>query len=165
VELAHWHHGCTEMTTFLQSAMGQMETALNFQLAELKVMLGMIRDGRQPIPADKKPEPVQPKVTEQVPTERAFTLRVVRWVDAHGIEQVADQYTDCNLTLAAAARGKRCHAVTGLNDPRRRELLNAHGGRHPNRAQALDLNDEQATRPPHAAHIESVLASGPSGES
>jgi chromosome segregation ATPase len=58
-ELAHVHFGADEMSKFLENCMGQLETAMNFQITELKTMPAAILDGRQPIPADKpKPVPV-----------------------------------------------------------------------------------------------------------
>ena len=47
-----------------------------------------------------------------------------------------------------------------LNDPRRKQLLGSRGGHHvdPNSRDLLDLDDEEATRPPHIAP---VMASDP----
>jgi hypothetical protein len=149
---------------FAETIQQQLPPEIDFVAGVLEGHAKAVLSGTAPASLPKLPEPVQPKIVEQVPIERVFTLRVVRWRDAHGVEQVADQYTDADMTLAAAARGKRCHAITSLGDNRRRELLNAHGGRHPNRAHALDLDDETATRPPHAPHIEPVLASAPSAK-
>jgi hypothetical protein len=116
-----------------------------------------IREGQFAIPP--KPAPTAVEVTEPVPEiRRLFAMQVVRWRDAEGVQRVADQYTDADLTPAAAARALRCNAVVKLDDPRRANLLNLHGGRHPNPKNALDLDDEAACRP---AHIDPMMASDP----
>jgi hypothetical protein len=68
--LSHWHYGASEMTQFLEGCMSQLEVAANFQLAELRAMPQMIRDGRQPLPP-KKPEPMPVVVSEPTPETRA----------------------------------------------------------------------------------------------
>jgi hypothetical protein len=157
-QLAHMHFGANEMQGFLQRCAAQMNNAANVHLAELKPMPSAIREGRQSIPASK-PEAAPIAVTEPVePTRVLFALRSVRWKNAHGEQKVADQYCDAELTQTAAARGLRYSYVVPLDDPRRRELLGVHGGRHPNIKQAIDLDDEAACRP---AHIAPVTASDP----
>jgi hypothetical protein len=100
-------------------------------------------------------------VTEPAPeTRRLFALRSVKWRDADGRQRYGLQYEDHDLTPAAAQRGLGIGAVVALNDPRRKQLLGSRGGHHvdPNSRDLLDLDDEEATRPPHIAP---VLASDP----
>jgi hypothetical protein len=107
----------------------------------------------------RKPEPAPLIAPEPAPeTRRMFAMRVVRWVDAKGVEHIADQYSDCDLTPSAAARGERYNIVVRPVDPRCAKLRGLHGGRHPSRKNALDLDSEEACRP---AQIQPVMASDP----
>jgi hypothetical protein len=104
--------------------------------------------------------PVPVAVPEPAPeTRRVFAMRVVRWLDAQGVQRLGDQYTSVDLTPAAASRGLRRAAVVPLDDPRCGGLRGLHGGRHPNPKNALDLDDEEACRPAHDLRI-SVHESG-----
>jgi hypothetical protein len=153
----HHHHETTQIAGFLRNTSSQIEVAHAFAVQELRSQVNAIREGQFVIPA--KPAPTAVEVTEPVPEiRRLFAMQVVRWRDAEGVQRVADQYTDADLTPAAAARALRCNAVVKLDDPRRANLLNLHGGRHPNPKNALDLDDEAACRP---AHIDPVMASDP----
>lgn len=157
---AHWHFGCDEMSKFMQSCMGQMETALNFQLAELKAMPSMIRDGRQPIPGDK-PTPA-PVVSEPVPeTRRLFAMKAIKWTDGLGVKQYGQAFADHDVPLAAASRGLRCGALIPLDDPRCKKLRGARAGYHVGKHAALDLDDDAACRP---SHIEPIMRSDPIAE-
>jgi hypothetical protein len=156
LDAIHFHYETTQAAAFLRSTSSQIEVASAFATQELRAMVRAIADGSAPMPP-RKPEPAPLIAPEPAPEIRPmFAMRVVRWVDAKGVQRIGDQYTDVDLTPAAAARGLRCNAVTNLNDPRRRDLLNANGGRHPNPKHALDLDSEEACRP---AHIQPVMAS------
>jgi hypothetical protein len=157
---AHFHWETAEMVKFVRSGQAQVEIAAALALRELRGMVTAIRDGAAPIPAPKpQPEPVA--VTEPAPeTRRLFALRSIKWRDANGRQRYGLQYEDHDLTPAAAQRGLGIGAVVALNDPRRKQLLGSRGGHHvdPNSRDLLDLDDEEATRPPHIAP---VLASDP----
>jgi hypothetical protein len=61
--VGNWHFDSSQMASFVQSAMSQIEVAANFTLAELKATADAITDGRHPIPRETaEPRPV--KVTE-----------------------------------------------------------------------------------------------------
>jgi hypothetical protein len=98
-----------------------------------------------------KPEamPAQVKSVELPPTELLFTLRSIRWTDSRGVKQTADPYTDAALPPDIARRALTRRVCVATSDPRRRELLHAHGGRHPNPEYAFDLDDEESCRSLH----------------
>ena len=150
-ELSHWHFGCDEMGTFLPSCMGQMETALNFQLAELKAIPGMIRDGRQPIPAE--PKAVPPVVVEPpTPTRTLFCMKSVKWRDADGRQRAVQQYDDAELPLTRADRALRIGACDSITDDRRKALKGARGGQHPNVSATDIVNLDEVTDHSGALH-------------
>jgi len=161
LELIHFpHYESREMAGFVRSGQAQVEIAAALALQELRGMVTAIRDGAAPIPAPK-PSIEPAAVTEPAPeTRRLFALRSVKWRDANGRQRYGLQYEDHDLTPAAAQRGLRIGAVVALDDPRRRELKGARGGVHvnPSAVDLLDLDDEEATRPPHVAP---VMASDP----
>jgi hypothetical protein len=156
--VGHFHFESAQMAALTRNTQAQIEIAGAFALQELRGMVEQIKTGAAPIPP--KPEhPAPVAVPEPTPEiRRMFAMRVVRWVDAQGVQQVADQYTDVDLTPGAASRGLRCAAVVPLDDPRCNGLRGLHGGRHPNPQNALDLDDEAACRP---AHIDPVRSSDP----
>jgi hypothetical protein len=99
----------------------------------------MIRSGQLPIPREE-PKPV-PVVAEPAPeTRRLFTLLSVKWRDETGKLQVSDQYTDIDLPLHLVGRALRKGACVSIDDDRRKQNLNAHGGRHPSAEYAVDLD-------------------------
>jgi hypothetical protein len=157
--IGHFHFESGQMASFVQNAMGQIEIAANFTLAELKAMPDAIRQGRQAIPREPVLTPVA--VTEPtLETRRVFALRSLKWKDAQGEQRYGLQYEDADLTPIAAQRGLRIGAVVPLDDPRRKQLRGSRGGQHVDRSAVdlLDLDDEAATCPPHIAP---VMASDP----
>jgi hypothetical protein len=137
-ELAHWHFGCSEMSQFLQSCMGQMETAANFQLAELKAMPQFIRDGRQNIPAEKKPAPVV-KLEPPPPTMTVFMTRSARFRDHDGKKRFAGQYDDVIMPVATAQKAMRLGLAVTTADPIRATHRGARGNDY--RADGIDVVD------------------------
>jgi len=138
---AHWHFGADEMAIFLQSCMSQMETALNFQLAELKAMPQLIRDGRQPIPAAKPvPAPVvQPE--PPAPTMPIFMMKSAHFRDHEGKRRFAGQYEDATMPVATAQKAMRLSLAVSTADPRRAELRGARGSDyHPNAIDVVDID-------------------------
>jgi hypothetical protein len=130
------------MSKYLHSCAGQMETAANFHLGELKAMPQLIRDGRQAIPVPK-PARAPVAVPEPVPeTRRLFALRQIKWKDTTGRQQYGQQFEDCDLPPATAEKALRCGAVTSLDDDRRKQLRGSRGGHHvnPNTPDLLDLD-------------------------
>jgi hypothetical protein len=103
-------------------------------------------------------EPAPLKAVEPPPLQTLFCLRTIKWTDANGKKHIVQQYEDAQLAPHLAARAIRRGACVQLDDPRRKNLLGAHGGKHP-RADALDTVDldEQATRSPH----DPIMASDP----
>jgi hypothetical protein len=159
-ELAHWHFGADEMSNFLQNCLGQMETALNFQLNELKAMPQMIRDGRQAIPAPQ-PAPAPVLAPEPTPeTRRLFALRQLKWKDAAGRQCYGQQFEDCDLPPATAEKALRCGAVTSLDDDRRKQLRGSRGGHHvnPHTPDLLDLDALEGRSGARHASFDPVLA-------
>jgi len=136
------------LKVFLEAVQQQVQPEADLIANVLRGHVTGVLAGDLPASLPKPPEPVQPEVIERPPIQRMFTLRIVRWLDAFGVQQLADQYTDADLTPSAANNGLRCGAVVALDDPRRRNLRGAHGGRHPNVHQALDLDDEAACQRP-----------------
>jgi hypothetical protein len=148
-EIAHAHFGCDEMSKFLQSCMGQMETAANFHLGELKVMPEWIRDGRQDIPP-KKPELAPVAVVEPPPpTRTVFCLRSIKWDNG---QRTALQYEDVDLPVALADKAMRRGACVSVTDDRRKSLKGARGGHHVN-VEALDIVDLDDLDDPKAPYI------------
>jgi hypothetical protein len=95
-------------------------------------------------------------VIERAPeTHRLFALRSVKWKDADCRKRIGLQFTDVDLPPAAAQRGQRCGALVPVTDPRRKNLLGARGGVHPdpNAPDIVDLDDEEATRPSQIAPV------------
>jgi hypothetical protein len=83
---------------FLEAVQAQVGPEANL----IKDVLAGVLAGTAPASLPKQTEPVKPTIVEKPVTERMFTMRVVRWVDAQGVPQIADQYTDADLTAAAA---------------------------------------------------------------
>ena len=149
-EIAHAHFGADEMSKYVQSCMGQMETAANFHLGELKAMPQMIRDGRQAIPAEKwAPAPVA--VPEQPRTQTVFLLRSVKYKDAAGKTVYATGLEDCEMPIEIAQRALRSGAAVTPSNPKRRELKGAKGGTHGDPS-ALNVTDLDAISDFSGAH-------------
>jgi len=141
-ELAHWHFGCDEMSKFLQSCMGQMEAAANFQLTELKGMPEAIREDRQSIPPAKPvPTPVA-AVEPPAPTMTTFMLKSARYLDHEGRKRFAGQYEDAVMPVATAQKAMRLGLAVSTADPRRAQLRGSRGGNY--RADAIDVIDIDA---------------------
>jgi hypothetical protein len=159
LEELHHNFEATQMATFLASALSQVEIAAAFTLTELRGTVRGIADGTMLIPA-AKPVSVPVTTVEPTGTRRLFAMRPIKWKDAEGRQQYGQQFEDHDLTPAAAANGQRCGAVEALHDPRRKELRGARGGHHVNKnaIDLLDLDSEEACRPPH---IQPVLRSEP----
>ncbi|WP_024506584.1 hypothetical protein [Bradyrhizobium sp. ARR65] len=151
-QLEHWHFGCNEMSQFLQSAMGQLETAMNIQVAELQAMPKAIIDGVMDVPPPK-PVAAPPAVTaEPEPTRTVFCLRSIRWKSAAGREYSALQYEDVQLPLALAEKALRRGVCVPVTDDRRKTLRNARGGHHAN-VNAIDIVDLDALDDPKAPYV------------
>jgi hypothetical protein len=130
--VAHFHYEANELGTVARNWAAQIEVAGAFAVAELRGMVEQIKTGAASIPP-AKPKPAPVSAPEPTPeTRRLFALRPIRWTDANGCVRSCLQYEDCDLTPAAAQRGLRIGAVCGLDDPRRKSLKGAHGGRHGN---------------------------------
>jgi hypothetical protein len=151
--VGHFHFESAQMAALTRNTQAQIEIAGAFALQELRGIVEQIKTGAAPIPP--KPEQPAPVAAPEPAPEirRMFTMRVVRWVDAQGVQRVADQYTDVDLTPSAATRRLRCAAVVPPDDPRCNGLRGLHGGRHPNPKNALDLDDEAACRPAHGSPV------------
>ncbi|HMF66200.1 MAG TPA: hypothetical protein VK602_01155 [Phyllobacterium sp.] len=157
-EVAYFHFESGQMAGFLQNTMGQIEIAANFTLAELKVMPDAIRQGQQAIPREPDAPPVA--VSEPAPEMRTvFMLRSGKYRDHDGNARFAVQYEDAALPPIAARNALRCRAAVPVTDPCRANLLGARGGDINFAApDVVDLDNEEATSPPHIAP---VMASDP----
>jgi hypothetical protein len=158
LEELHHNFEATQMATFLASALSQVEIASAFVLTELRGTVHGIAEGTMPIPAAKPvPEPVA--AAEPAPeSRRLFAMRPIKWKDSAGRQQYGQQFDHHDLTATAASRGLRCGALVPLDDPRCKELRGARGGYHVGKSEALDLDSEEACRPPH---IEPIMRGGP----
>ncbi len=156
-ELHHNFEGM-QMATFLASALSQVEIASAFMLTELRGTVHGIAEGTMPIPA-AKPVPVPVTTAEPTPeTRRLFAMKPIKWKDSAGQQQYGQQFDHHDLTATAASRGLRCGALVPLDDRRCKELRGARGGYHVGKGAALDLDSEEACRPPH---IEPIIRSDP----
>ena len=131
--------GCDEMSKFLQSCMGQMETAANFQLTELKGMPDAIREDRQSIPASKPVRVPIVSVAPPPPTMTVFMLKSARYTDHDGRKLFVGQFEDAIMPVATAQKAMRLALAVPTNDPRRATLRGTRGGDF--RADALDVVD------------------------
>jgi hypothetical protein len=141
-EPIHFNFEMTQLAAFLSSTSSQAEVAAAFSLQELRGMVTAIAGGAAPIPP-KKPEPVPVAVPEPVPeTRRMFALRQIKWKDATGRQCYGQQFEDCDLPPATAAKALACGAVTSLGDDRRKQFRGSRGGHHvnPNMPDLLDLD-------------------------
>jgi hypothetical protein len=141
-ELAHWHFGAEEMSQFLENCMGQLETAMNFQVTELKAMPVAIRDGRQAVPAEK-PVPAPIVMTEQpAPTMTVFMIKSAHYRDHEGRKRFAGQYDDAIMPVPTAQKAMRLGLAVRTADPIRATHRGARGGDY--RADAPDVVDIDA---------------------
>jgi hypothetical protein len=125
---------------FLQAAQQQVGPETDMITSVLEGHASAVLAGTAPASLPKPVTPEPAKAIERPVTERVFTMRTVRWRDAHGVQQVSDQYAHADLTPAAAKNGRACGAVVDLSDPRCAKLRGVHGGRHPNPEHAFDLD-------------------------
>jgi hypothetical protein len=126
-EVSHFHFESGQMASFVQNAMGQIEIAANFTLADLKTMPPAIRDGRQAIPRKPDAEPVA-VIEPAPPSQTVFMLRSAKYRDHDGRTRHAGQYEDCSMPPAVAQKALRCGAAIPITDERRRHLRGARGG-------------------------------------
>jgi hypothetical protein len=147
------------LAAFAMGIRNEVPPAVNAIIVYLKEHAASVLAGHAPASLPVPEEPAPLKAVESPPLQTLFCLRTVKWTDSGGEKHVAQQYEDASLEPHIAARAIRRGACVQLDDPRRKKLLGAHGGKHP-RADALDTIDldEQATRP---AHIAPILASDP----
>jgi hypothetical protein len=159
LEAIHHHYEASEIARFVSNGMSQVEIAAAFAMQELRGMVGAIRDGAAPIPTPKAaPEPVA-VVEPPPPTQTVFMLRSAKYRDHDGRTRFAGQYEDATMPVSPAQRALRNGVAVPVTDPRCRELRGARGGDFNFDApDVVDLDDEEATRPPH---IEPVMASDP----
>lgn len=128
------------LRVFLEAAQQQVSPEASMITSVLEGHAKAVLAGTAPASLPKPATPEPAAVVERPVTERMFTMRTVRWRDAHGAQQVADQYTHADLTPSAASNGRACRAVVEISDPRCAKLRGSHGGRHPNPEYALDLD-------------------------
>jgi hypothetical protein len=87
-----------------------------------------------------KPKPAPVVVVEQRPPMRTlFCLKSIKWRE-DGRLRTSLQWTDAELPLGLAERALRFGACVGLDHPKRKELLGARGGVHPD-VNAVDIID------------------------
>jgi hypothetical protein len=117
-EIGHFHFESDQMASFVQNAMGQIEIAANFTLAELKSMPGAIRQGRQAIPPNKPPS--VPVVAEPAsPTMTVFMIKSARYRDDDGRTRFAGQFEDVIMPVTTAQKAMRLGLAVSTADPRR----------------------------------------------
>jgi len=142
LEAFHFHYEATELSRFIGNCASQAEIAAAFSLQELRGMMNAIATGSGPIPA-AKPEAAPIAAPEPAPeVRRLFALRPIKWKDHAGRQQYGQQYEDCELPPATAAKALRCGAVVSLDDARRKQFRGSRGGEHvnPNAIDLLDLD-------------------------
>ncbi|MEH2475688.1 hypothetical protein V1281_003137 [Nitrobacteraceae bacterium AZCC 2161] len=126
-EVSYFHFEAGQMASFVQNAMGQIEVAANFTLADLKNMPPAIRDGRQAIPRKPDAEPVA-VIEPAPPSQTVFMLRSAKYRDHDGRTRYGGQYEDATMPVPTAQRALRCGAAVPTTDDRRRNLRGARGG-------------------------------------
>jgi hypothetical protein len=159
LEALHHHFEATEMARFVANGTAQVEIAAGFTLAELRAMVDAIRDGAAPIPAPK-PELEPVTVIEPAPPQTTvFMIKTAKYLGDDGKTRHCGQYEDCSMPPAVAQKALRCGAAVPITDERRRHLPGVRRGDFQFDApDVVDLDDEEATRPPHIAP---VMASDP----
>ena len=93
-EISPWHFESSQINSFVQNAMAQVEVAANFAIAELAAMPDAVREGRQAIPGEPVSipviEPSEPAIApliEPDPVLRAAAFTVIdRSAEARSIE-------------------------------------------------------------------------------
>jgi hypothetical protein len=156
LDAIHYHFEATQIATFVRNGQAQVEVAAAFVMQELHGTVGAIRDGAAPIPAPKAAaEPVA--VIEPPRTETVFMMRSARFRDHAGVTRTARQYDDAEMPVQTAERALRRNVAVPVSDPRRANLKGVRGGFHPDpRApDIVDLDDEEASRPPSSAPVTS----------
>jgi hypothetical protein len=149
--VGHWHFEIGEVGTFLRSTKPQLETQATFGLQELRGMVAQIRSGAVPIPPAKPAAPAPVVQVERPAVKTVFLLRTIKWVE-NGRQRSALQYEDCELPLALADKALRRGVAVPVTDERRKTLLNARGGHHPN-VNALDIIDLDALTEDKAPYL------------
>jgi hypothetical protein len=146
-EVSYFHFESGQMAAFVQNAMGQIEIAANFTLAELKAMPDAIRQGRQAIPRELALTPVA--VPEPPPTMTVFMRRSAHYRDHDGRPHFAGQYEDAVMPVPTAQRALGKGVAVPVTDPRRAQLRGAR--RSDFRPLASDVIDLDAAEEPENA--------------
>lgn len=156
--IGHWHFETSQMASFVQNTMGQIEIAANFALADLKAMPDAIRCGQQAMAQEPLPMPVAAPEPE-LPTMTIFMLRSVNYRDHDGRKRFSGQYEDALMPVATAQRALNKGIAVPTTDPRRAQLRGARGGDlTPDAPDVVDLDAVEASK---AAlhHVDPVLRS------
>jgi hypothetical protein len=96
------------LQVFLEAVQQQVPPEADLVVSVLQGHASAVLVGTAAASLPKLPTPEPAKVIERPVTVRMFRMRTVRWLDAHGVQQTADQYTDVdraphgNPVLAAA---------------------------------------------------------------
>lgn len=154
----HWHFETSQMASFVQNAMSQIEIAANFALADLKAMPDAIRCGQQAMPVEPLTMPTAEPAAEP-PVMTIFLLRSARFRDQDGRKRFAGQWTDATMPVATAQRALDKGIAVPTTDPRRAQLRGARGGDFtPDAPDVVDLDAAEASK---AAlhHVDPVLRS------
>ncbi|APG06971.1 hypothetical protein BKD09_01395 [Bradyrhizobium japonicum] len=159
----HWHFETSQMASFVQNAMSQIEIAANFALADLKAMPDAIRCGQQAMPQEPLSVPNaahEPKL----PTMTIFMLRSANYCDHDGRKRFAGQYEDALMPVATAQRALNMGIAAPTTDPRRAQLRGARGGDFtPDAPDVVDLDAAEASKAAlHHVDPVSVLPTSPS---
>lgn len=149
-EVSYFHFESGQMASFVQNAMGQIEIAANFSLAELKAMPDAVRQGQQAIP--REPAAISVAVVEPAPpTMTVFMLKSAKFRDHDGRKRFGGQWEDATMPVTTAQRALRLGVAVSVTDPQRARLRGARGGDfQPNASDVVDLDaTEEPKRGPH----------------
>ncbi len=118
--------------------MGLLDFPWNRNLSKSKAMPGLVREGRQDIPPEKRPAPVV-KVEPPPATQMIFMVRSARYLDHEGKKRFAGQYEDAILPVATAQKAMRLGIAVTTADPIRATHRGARGNDY--RADGIDVVD------------------------
>lgn len=151
LEQIHFHFESGAMARFVGDTTMQVEVAAGFAVAELRAMVGAIRDGVTPIPAAKAGATSTPAPEPVPPTQTIFMMRSAKYRDHNGRSRFAGQWEDATMPVATAQRALRQGVAVPLTDPRRAQLRGARGGDfNPQAADVVDLDAvEERKAVPH----------------
>lgn len=141
LEKLHFHFESGAMARFVSNTTTQVEVAAGFALAELRGMVGPIREGAAPIPAAKPADTPIAAAEPAPPTQTVFMLKSAKFREHDGRSHFAGQWEDATMPVATAQRALGMGIAVPVTDPRRAQLRGTRGGDFsPQAADVVDLD-------------------------